>query len=117
MVSAAPHCPSCGHDLDRIDHHAIEHMILRDEVYCPTGIDEGDGHGGYGVASEVSLRCAYCGAEVPQQSRRYFYERWYQVLAFSQNLPPATLAATPMPQPPGGAQTTAGTEPAGRKAP
>jgi hypothetical protein len=81
-----PACPGCGRVLDRIDHHAVEHMILSDDVYRPTGIDEGDGHGGFGVASETQLRCGYCGVEVPREHRQYFYERWWQIVAFNQRV-------------------------------
>lgn len=75
-----PVCPGCDHPLDRIDHFAIEHLILRDDVYRPTGIDDGDGQGGYGLASEVDLRCGRCGEPLPREDRQYFYRRWYVVL-------------------------------------
>jgi hypothetical protein len=59
------------------------------------GIDEGDGHGGFGVASETQLRCGYCGVEVPREHRRFFYERWWQIVAFNQRVADERAAATP----------------------
>lgn len=82
MAGETPHCESCGRQLDRIDHHAIEHSILRDDVYMPVGIYDGDATGeGPGLASYVDLRCGYCHASIPRPAREYFYRRWYAVLA------------------------------------
>ena len=80
-----PACPYCHHPLDRIDHYGIEHLILRDDIYRPVGIDDGDSKGGCGLASEVDLRCGRCGEPVPRESREYFYRRWYQVLALRED--------------------------------
>lgn len=73
-------CTGCGQPLDRIDHYGIEHLILREDVYRPVGVDDGDGGGGYGIASEVDLRCGHCHTSLPREVREFFYRRWYQVL-------------------------------------
>jgi hypothetical protein len=81
VVMPPPDCPACGRPLDRIDHYAIEHLILRGDVFEPVGIADGDGDGGvYGLASEVDLRCGHCHTPVPREVRQFFYRRWYAVL-------------------------------------
>ena len=73
----------CGKPLDRIDHLGIEHTILRDGVYEPVSVTEGlDGRAG--LASEVALRCGYCGRDIEPEDRRFFYQRWRQLLQYQE---------------------------------
>lgn len=74
-----PQCV-CGKQLDRIDHYGIGHFILTDDVYRDVGILDGAADGGPGIASEVDLRCAYCGALLDEATRTYFYKRWVWAL-------------------------------------
>lgn len=88
MTDETPCCEGCGRQLDRIDHHAIDHSILLDDVYRPVGIYDGDAAGeGPGLASDVDLRCGYCHASIPRSAREYFYRRWYAVLEFGKGQP------------------------------
>jgi len=74
-----PVSTACGHTLDRIDHVAIEHLILDQEVYRGLSIDEGlDDR--VGLGSEVRLVCGYCLVEVPREQREFFYAHWWQVV-------------------------------------
>ena len=84
-----PHCPNCQEALIRIDHHAIEHLILEDGVYRPVAVADGMPDGQHGLASETDLRCGFCGQSVPRSVREYFFRRWYQVLE-TQKAPAAT---------------------------
>jgi len=67
-----PDCPNCGVGLYLIDHCGIEHLTLDGGVYRPL-------HGGEGLASEINLRCGACGFLLPQESREFFYRRWYVI--------------------------------------
>jgi len=79
-VNELPHCPNCHTALVRIDHYAIEHLILDDGIYRPVAIADGMPDAEYGLASETDLRCGVCGASVPRTVREFFYRRWYQAL-------------------------------------
>lgn len=74
----APACDGCDNILDRIDHYGIEHFILDGSVdggvYREVNVEEG-------LASEVDLRCGYCGAPIPRHLRSFFYDRWCRILA------------------------------------
>lgn len=74
-----PQCV-CGKQLDRIDHYGIGHFILDGDVYRDVGVHDGAADGEFGIASEVDLRCAYCGASLDRATKTYFYKRWVWVL-------------------------------------
>lgn len=82
MTDTLPICPNCRRPMDRVDHHAIEHSILRDGVYRPVGIADGLEGEEFGLASEIDLRCGYCFTSIPQPARRFFYERWGELQEF-----------------------------------
>jgi hypothetical protein len=82
--------PSCENDacrmpLARIDHYGIEHTILSydddgNEIYRPVGLMDGSAAGDqFGLASDIDLRCGYCGTSIPREAREYFYKRWTAV--------------------------------------
>ena len=76
-ASEIPHCAGCQRALTRIDHYGIEHLILsvsrETSLYRPLFATEG-------LASEVDLRCGFCGASLEREQRAFFYQRWYQML-------------------------------------
>lgn len=75
-----PHCPGCGHALDRVDHYGIEHTVLDDKTYRDVGINDMDATGdNYGIASEVDVRCAYCGTALDAKARAFYYKHWNRV--------------------------------------
>ena len=80
-------CPTCGHWLDRVDHHAIQHTIFDDDVYREVSIADGGviefPHGirqEFGLASEIQLRCGYCSQQLSREARTYFFRHWQAVL-------------------------------------
>jgi hypothetical protein len=78
-----PYCKCCGKKLDRIDHCAIEHTMLREDTYGPVGIMDGGVNGEeYGLASEIDLCCGYCGATIHMEAKAFFYKRWANVKDF-----------------------------------
>lgn len=81
-----PVCPSCERVLDRIDHAAILHLVLDDQVYRSAAVNEPGPGQIFGIASETKLRCGYCQAELPREARSYFYQRWEAVLGSSARL-------------------------------
>lgn len=87
MNDELPQC-KCGKPLDRIDHYAIEHTILDDDVYRMVNVGDPpapDWPGAGSIASETDLRCGYCGESIPQEARAYFYKRWWQMVMLTRD--------------------------------
>lgn len=80
-MSDVPICGDCGRPLDRVDHVAIEHLFLDANMFRPVSVDKPLPGEEFGVGSRTELRCGYCQAVLRPEQRRYFYERWYAVLA------------------------------------
>lgn len=75
-----PQCV-CGKKLDRVDHVGTVHFILDGETYREVSIVDGPTDSNPGLASEVDLRCGYCGATLERPAKAYFYQHWAAIEA------------------------------------
>ena len=78
-----PHCQQCDHVLDRLDRYCIEHSIYDKDLNLYRGLSvlETDLDGGCGLASEVDIRCAYCGESLSGETKGFFYKNWSDTTA------------------------------------
>lgn len=82
-MSKTPACGCCGRTLDRVDHVGTEHFILDGDAFREVGVNDGGVNGEqYGLASEVDLKCGYCGVVLDIDSRGFFYRRWGKLKRF-----------------------------------
>jgi hypothetical protein len=75
-----PICPGCRRPLDRISRVSIENLILDEGVFRPVNIAEALPGETVGVASSGRLCCGYCETELGLSARKFFYQRWWEVL-------------------------------------
>ena len=73
-----PRCKGCGNIIDRVDHSAVEHLILDGDTFRPVHVDDG-GIECFGIESEIHLSCGYCQATIPREMRQWFYSKWWKL--------------------------------------